>query len=393
VISVEDAISLILDNISVLKVSQKKVSDTLGFVVSQDVISPINVPSFRQSAMDGYAVCISENNNYYHLIGEIATGKSADDFHLKPGEAVRIFTGAAVPESADGIGQQEIANIQNNQIYFSKTLKSGENIRSVGEQIRAGDIALIKNSIINPAAVGFLYMLGITEIAVYEKPSLAVIATGSELVKPGMQLTSGKIYESNSFMIHAALKQAGFDKIDLMTIADDYKTTVTTIQNALEKRDVVIITGGISVGDYDFVGRALQEIGVNEIFYKVKQKPGKPLFFGKWKGKYVFALPGNPAAALTSFYVYVLKSLDMMSGKQLSGLDIKLIPLATSFTKKGDRALFLKAAVENNIVNILEGQNSAMLKSFAFSNALAYIASEKNEISKGELIPVYLLPR
>ena len=146
------------------------------------------------------------------------------------------------------------------------------------------------------------------------------------------------------------------------------------------------------MGDYDFVGKALQELGVKEVFYKVKQKPGKPLFFGKLNNKYVFALPGNPAAALTSFYVYVLKALDIMSGKLHAGLEIKQIPLATSYLKKGDRALFLKAFVEHNSVCILEGQSSAMLKSFAASNALAYISADRNEIGKGECIPVYMLP-
>jgi len=210
-------------------------------------------------------------------------------------------------------------------------------------------------------------------------------------VKPGKELLPGQIYESNSYMIAAALESFGYDDYVVQTVRDDYEQTRDLIKTAVSESELVILTGGISVGEYDFVGKALQEIGTKELFYKINQKPGKPIYMGKVKDTLIAALPGNPAAALTCFFIYVFPSLNQMFGKKFKGLKKSQFPLDISYNKKGNRAVFLKATVDKERVRILDAQSSAMLRTFAAANALAYIPAELSVIEAGELITVYHL--
>ncbi len=365
--------------------------ESLGFVLAEDVYSLINMPPFPQSAMDGYAINLLNNIDSYKLVGEVAAGDTNGNINLKPGEAIRIFTGAPVPESANVVVKQEICVKVENTVKIEGHIKLKDNIRPIGEQIKKGDLALKKGTKISPSGVGLLAALGITKVKVYKKPSICIIATGNELVKPGGKLLYGKIYESNSFMLQAAFLTYGYSNNHVKSIKDSFEETLLAIKEGLQQSDVLVLTGGISVGDYDFVGKALNEIGVKQIFYKVKQKPGKPLYFGTCSNKLIFALPGNPAASLTSFYTYVLPALDLMSGKENYGLAKKFIPIADNYSKKGDRAQFLKAYVKNNKVRVLEGQSSAMLHTYALSNAIVYLSSGVNEVKKGEQVETYLL--
>ncbi len=390
-ISVEEAIQNVLKKCNYLSPENIPVQDSLNRVIASDVLSLINMPPFPQSAMDGYAVYYVQGVDHYKVVGEIAAGDSDEGINLSSGECVRIFTGAMVPNTANVVIKQEDVNRIDNSIDVLTPAHLGTNIRAKGEQIEKGDVALETGTIISPAAIGFLLGLGITHIDVINQPKIAIIATGNELVTPGEKLPSGKIYESNSFMLSAALKQYGYTRQFMLTIGDTYEATKTAIQGAFEQSDVLIVSGGISVGDYDFVGKALLEMGVTQEFYKVKQKPGKPLFFGTLNDKKVFALPGNPAAAMTSFYIYVLRGLDLMAGRTKSRLTKSEIPLAESYVKKGDRAQFLKARIKDGQAHILDAQSSAMLKSFAISNGLVYIPASVNEIKAGNCVTTYLI--
>ena len=192
-------------------------------------------------------------------------------------------------------------------------------------------------------------------------------------------------------MLSSALTQVGYSNHEVLSVKDTYEETKEIIKESLKKSDVVILSGGISVGDYDFVGKALIELGVKELFYKVKQKPGKPLFFGKLNNKYVFALPGNPAASLTSFYIYVNRALNRMTGL-IDKEVITVSHLAEEYVKKGTRAQFLKAHVSNeNVATILDGQSSAMLYSFAVANAIIYIPLDIDVVKKGAEVKTYLI--
>ncbi len=390
-ITVEEALSLVdktifpsnkKETLSVLK--------SLNYVLFEDVFSPINMPPFRQSAMDGYAVCIHDKNEYT-VIDEV---KAGDGHHpvLKAGEAVRIFTGSAIPDTSNAVVIQEKVLVDGNKITVENAIPINDNIRPLGEQVKKGETALKKGVKLNPAAIGFLTSLGITKVNVYKKPSIAIIVTGNELVEAGNPLSYGKIYESNSGMLLNAINNLGFKDITLHKVEDDYSKTLSQLDTLITNNDMVVITGGISVGDYDFVGKALLELDVNQIFYKVKQKPGKPLFFGKKDDTIIFALPGNPAAALSCSYIYVNTALQKMSGNLNYSLVKTKARSTLSYTKKGDRAQFLKAIYQNNKVTILEGQSSAMLQTFALANALVYVPADVYNINIDDEIEVICLP-
>lgn len=387
-ISVEKAIQFVLSQRPVLKKSIVKIQDSLGLILAKDIYTSISLPSFRQSAMDGYAICGIHNT--YTLTTEIQAGKSSD-IKMKDGEAIRIFTGAAVPTTATAVIMQEKVIADNKSITISDDVIEGKNIRPIGEQIQEGQLIFKKGEMITPGSIGLLASMGISEIEVYTKPSISLSSTGNELKPLNEKLEYGEIYESNSYTLIAAAKEKGFDINSKSVLKDTYEETKSGIEKLLIANDVILISGGISVGDYDFVGKALIDLGVEEIFYKVKQKPGKPLFFGKKGDKFVFALPGNPAAALTCFYVYVLPLLRKIKGEENGMLESFSIPISHDFIKKGNRATFLKSKIENGQVTLLDGQASSMIYSYSQSNALVFLPEEIIELKKGDSVLAYKL--
>ncbi|WP_303317929.1 gephyrin-like molybdotransferase Glp [Flavivirga abyssicola] len=390
-ITIHEAINAVKNNITPLfKEETKPLERCGGYHLSKDIVSPVNMPPFRQSAMDGYALYL-HNDLSYNLVDEVKAG----DHHqpvLKPGEAVRIFTGAPVPETANAVMMQEKVVVDGSKITVESDVLEGHNIRPMGEQVKTGELALKKETKLTPAAIGYLTSLGITEAQVFQKPSIALITTGNELVEAGAPLTYGKIYESNSKMLLNALYNLKFYDVTIHKIEDHYIQTKNKLEAVINNNDLVIATGGISVGDYDFVGKALKELQVKEVFYKVKQKPGKPLFFGKKEDTAIFALPGNPAAALSCFYAYVYIALQKMMNKGTVELPRVKAKSISKFDKKGDRPQFLKAIYNNDHVEILEGQNSSMLQTFALSNALVFVPEDVSRININDELEVILLP-
>jgi len=390
-ISVEQALAIVQDSIEPTTEFEKiPLSKANSYVLSKDVISEINMPPFRQSAMDGYALSLHDALRY-QLIGEVKAGDNVRPV-LKAGEAIRIFTGSPVPDTANAVIMQERVQTNTNTIAIDETVSANANIRPQGEQVSKGEIALKKGTLFNSAAIGYLTSLGITEVEVYKKPSVAVLVTGNELAEAGSDLQYGQIYESNSLMLTTALVDSGFTNVSQYKVADSYQATLDMLKNLISKHDAILVAGGISVGDYDFVGKALAALEVNELFYKVKQKPGKPLFFGKKENTILFALPGNPAAALTCYYIYVQEALQKLSGNRNFSVTRVRAKSESAFKKKGGRAQFLKARYKNNNVAILEGQNSSMLHTFATANALVYISEENNAIDLNDEVEVILLP-
>ncbi|MCP4977382.1 MAG: molybdopterin molybdotransferase MoeA [Maribacter sp.] len=390
-IPVEEAINIINKNTTPLERKNRiNILNALGYSLYEDVISPIDMPPFNQSAMDGYALSL-HNDVTYTVIDEVIAGDSHNPV-LKAGEAVRIFTGAPLPKSANAVVMQENVAVDKKKIILEKPVSFEENIRPLGEQVKKGEVALTKGTVLTPAAIGYLTSLGITEISVYKKPSIAIVVTGNELVEAGPTLPYGKIYESNSGMLLSALISLGHTDVTIHKVKDEYALIFSILEKTIAHHDIVIITGGISVGDYDFVGKVLQELTVEQIFYKVKQKPGKPLFFGKKKNTIVFGLPGNPAAVLSCFYIYIYPALQRISGDVGFSLPRTTAKSVSNFTKKGDKTQFLKAILKNGEATILEGQSSAMLQTFALANAMVYLHEEQNVISIGDSIEVISLP-
>ncbi|XOV69269.1 MAG: gephyrin-like molybdotransferase Glp [Fluviicola sp.] len=389
-ISVNEALQRILKSNSALKAVDIQLSEALGYVLAEDVRPPIDMPPFDNSAMDGYAIHEWESNEYT-VVAEIQAGMNATEVVLLPGEAVRIFTGAMVPASATTVVKQEITFREGKTVKITDDFKSGGNIRKKAEQIQSGAIALKKGTKLNAAAIGFLGMLGIVEVKVHRKPVIKLLITGNELVAAENELQPGQIYESNAITIISALRELGFDA-SAVRVSDDLKATTKIVGELLQACDVLLTSGGISVGDYDFVGKAMEENGVQTSFYKVKQKPGKPLLYGYNDTCHVFALPGNPASALTCTYIYVYPALQKMLGSSSTSLEMRKLPMLNSYSKRSGLTHFLKGRVDDNGVSSLEHQSSSMLNSFATSNCLIVVPEEVEQLGPGELVSIYILP-
>lgn len=387
-IQVNEALTIVAGNSTKMSTQKMPVSKALGYVLAETVYSPISMPPFRQSAMDGYAFNFSERQQY-DVISSSQAGDHSN-IKLKDNEAIRIFTGAYVPDDADTVVMQEHVMANENSILIATMPEKFANVRAKGEQIAREGIVFEANILITPAAIGFLACLGITEITVYKKPKVAILVTGNELTEPGKKLKKGKIYESNSVMLQAALQTIGIKKTKVYKVKDNLKATKKALKKILAKFDVVLISGGISVGDYDFVKEALLENGVEELFYKINQKPGKPMFFGSKNETLVFALPGNPASSLTNFYIYVYPAIKNRMGFSDIHLPKLVRKLNAGITNSSGKTLFLKALYDETHVTVLDGQSSAMLNTFATANCLLIVPDDVETLKKDQFVT--LLP-
>ena len=369
-ISIENALQKITQQQVKLRKKEVSLENSIGYWLADIIRAPFDLPAFDNSAMDGYAV--SGLQGTYEIIGEVAAGDTGNKT-LVEGKAMRIFTGGKVPENTSAVVMQEKTEVDGNTLKVLMELKANQNVRPKGGELSNGQEVFQKGQYITAATVGLIGSLGFDQVSVFKKPSIRLISTGNELVAPGKPLSSGQIYESNSYAIVSALKKHDFECAEKQQIKDDYNQIKEGIADYLAKSDVLLLSGGISVGDYDYVKEALEENGVEEVFYKIAQKPGKPLYFGRKGHKFVFALPGNPASSLTCFYTYVLPLLQQMSGANSAGLLRIKAPLTHSFELKGDRPAFLKARLEASEVSILDGQSSSMIHSMALANALVLL--------------------
>jgi molybdopterin molybdotransferase len=248
-----------------------------------------------------------------------------------------------------------------------------------------------KYEYLSPGAVGFLAALGISSVSVFRKPSISIIITGNELQQPGEELLFGQVYESNSFMLKAALQQLHFNDTSILYADDNPEHLTSTLKSALDSSDIVLLCGGISVGDYDFVLQSTLDCGVEKLFHKVKQRPGKPLYFGKKENKMVFGLPGNPSSVLTCFYEYVIEALSGMTHKP-SPVQMIQASLANDFKKAPGLTHFLKGFREDGLVTALNAQESYRLSSYAKANCLIRMEENETEYPKDSVVEVHLLP-
>jgi molybdopterin molybdotransferase len=391
--TVEQAKQILFDHIYPNNEIEIAISDALNHVLADDIFSSIDLPSFNQSAMDGFAVCTGNNLTLkaFEIIGEIKAGDDST-VQLKPGQGMRIFTGAKVPETADTIIIQEHVTFANNKIETAESYHLNNHIRQKGTQIKTGALALKKGTILSPGAIGFIAMLGLNKVKVLAQPSVSIIVTGNEIISPGEKLEGTKVFEANSFAIAAALNQMNIHQINCSRAIDVAVELENSVANAINSSDIIILTVGISVGKYDLVYETLQKFGIEVLFYKVLQKPGKPILAGKIGNKLVFALPGNPASALVCFYEYVYPSIRKMIGMEHFELKIIKAKSVNEINKKEGRALFIRSKMIDEGVMELDGQGSDMLKAFAESDSFIYLAHDKNKIAKGEEVEVHLLP-
>ena len=385
-ISVAEAKKIITENKLVLAAIPLPLRDALQMRLAEDIYSVADVPAFPQSSMDGYAFAYKDYQSKNKLLvnGQMQAGAKTP-FSITTGQAVRIFTGAPLPDGADTVIMQEKTSIHNNELIIAdEELQPGNSVRAKGSAIKAGDLALPKNSLLSPGAIGFLAGMGIDHVMVSAHPSVSIIITGDELQQPGNALSYGEVYESNSFALKAILQQLQITHIKIFSAADDLEELKIVLNKALDATDLVLLTGGVSVGDYDFVVAAAEACGIQQLFHKIKQRPGKPLYFGRTDNKRIFGLPGNPSSVLTCFYEYVLPSLQI-------DLPVLHVPLAKSFQKSAGLTHFLKGWYNNKTVMPLDAQESYRMSSFAVANCLIKVNEETTVCNEGELAEIHLL--
>lgn len=392
-ISVNEAKDIVRKNTGPLTPVTVPLRRATGLTLAEDVYAEIDIPAFNQSSMDGYALSF---NDYFpgsllEIAGEVPAGMQKSFTDLT-GKAVRIFTGAPVPEGADTVVMQEKVTVQDKGILIIDTLlKKGDNVRSKGAEIQSGALALPAGSLLSPAAIGFLAGTGIAQAKVFPRPKVAMIVTGKELQQPGQPLLPGQVYESNSLTIQSALSQLHITDVNIILVDDDLPELQKVLENALKHADLVLLTGGISVGEYDFVLKATELCEVEKLFHRIKQRPGMPLYFGKKEKTLVFGLPGNPSSVLTCFYEYVIPALQEMTFYK-DIIKIHKMPLILPYSKKPGLTHFLKGICKENTVAPLDAQESFRLSSFAKANCLICLAEESEEFKKGDLVEVHILP-
>ena len=364
-----------------------------GMALAADIYSTIDIPAFNQSSVDGYAFSFEgwQQNPLLKIDGEMAAGDASTNT-LLPQHAIRIFTGAAVPDGADSIVMQEKISVENGMLQIDdKNLKPGANLRPKGSEIEAGEMALEKGTILSPAAIGYLAGFGIDKVLVFPKPAISIIVTGKELQQPGLPLAHGQVYESNSYTLSAALQQLGITTVKIYRADDDLQILTAILQDALLQSDVVLLTGGISVGDYDFVLQAATNCGITKRFHRLKQRPGKPMYFGNKNNQLVFGLPGNPSSVLTCFYEYVIPALQQISCTK-KGMETLVVPLGKSVSKPAGLTCFLKGMFDGKTAIALGAQESYRLSSFAKANCLIMIDEAIETLFEGDLVEIHLLP-
>lgn len=390
-VTVEEARELIRASCRPLSPIRCDLETACGHTLAEDICAPLDIPNYPQSGMDGYAFSFDswQTGSPLEVIGEIAAGdKNAPN--IPPGKAVRIFTGAPVPAGTNTVVMQEKTRREGDQLFIqSSEIKKGDNVRATGSEIATGALAIPAGSPLTPAAIGFLAGMGITELSIYPSPRIALLITGNELQNPGYPLGYGQVYESNSPALKAALAGFGLTINKQYRIKDDLDKLKESLADALENHDLILITGGISVGDYDYTLSAAQACEVEQVFHKIRQKPGKPLYIGKKHEKIIMALPGNPASVLTCFYEYGTEVLSLLMKKELRP-EVKKVPVAGSYSKAPGLTVFLKGWFNGEQVELLPAQESYKLSSFALANCLAVLPEESTGIKEGEFVEIHL---
>lgn len=389
-ITVDEAQRIIRESLSSLAPARRSLLEAARCVLAEDVYATLDIPAFAQSSMDGYAFRFADKESPLAVIGEMAAG-TTKTFTVGEGQATRIFTGAPLPAGADTVVMQEKVSERDGFVHIDDAaLKQGSNVRPCGSEIMKGQLALAKGALLTPAAIGFLAGLGRIDALVTPLPSVTIIVTGKELAAPGKPLLAGQVYESNSFLLRVALQRININNPTVLKADDDLESLKTLLNQALTQSDLVLLTGGVSVGDYDFVVEATKLCGVTQCFHKVKQRPGKPLYFGTKEGKAVFGLPGNPSSVLSCFYNYVLLAIETLSGNKCS-LQTTTAVLAKSVAKPAGLTQFLKGKLEHGKALPLGAQESFQLSSFAQANCLIRLEEGRVGYSEGERVDLLLL--
>lgn len=406
--SVDEARERILTNVAPLPLVRVPTSEARGLVLGEDVIAEVAVPPFATSAMDGYAVRADDTRNASDqtpvmllIVGEAKAGHPATAA-VEPGTAVRIMTGGMVPVGADAVIRFEDTDEVTHHrqpiapgtvIGIRRALVAGQNIRAVGEDIRAGDTVLERGTVVRPAEIGVLATLNQTHVSVHRRPVVAILATGDEIVEPGEAAGPGQIWNSNSAMIASMVEAAG-GQAHILGIARDSAADLRAKLRMECDADLLITTGGVSVGDYDLVKQVLRAEGEID-FWQVRMKPGKPLAFGHLDGTPLLGLPGNPVAAAVAFEQFARPAIRRMLGRRDVLRPVIQAKTAERIDNGGGRRQYLRVRVEaeaDGFVATLAGfQGSSTLTSLARANGLLIVPETVPVVEPGEVLSVQML--
>ncbi|MBY5945960.1 molybdopterin molybdotransferase MoeA [Photobacterium rosenbergii] len=393
---VETALTQILDQVEPLKdVTSVALSEGMGLVLAEDICSPINVPPFANSAMDGYALRIEDlgNTDTLRMAGKSFAGIPYDGV-CQPGECIRIMTGAQMPEGANTVIMQEETEVDGDNIRFTAKVSHGENVRPIGDDVHQGDVVVAKGNRITAREMPLLASLGIATLPVYRRPVVAFFSTGDELRPVGEPLEAGQIYDSNRYGIRALLEKFGCDVMDLGIIPDSPEKLREAFDKATTA-DVLVTSGGVSVGEADYTKDILDEQG--EIgFWKIAMKPGKPFAFGTIKNTWFCGLPGNPVSAMVTLYQLVQPMLAKLSGHSQYQAPQRLTAKATTvFKKRPGRADYQRGIYQINSEGQVEvattgNQGSGAFSSMHQANCFVVLEQERGRVMPGEDVTIEL---
>ena len=388
---IEDAMTHILQHVSVTTdIEEVSLSDLSGRVLAKTIKADINVPGYDNSAMDGFAVntdSVQTVETTLAISQHIPAGKVGTK--LEAGTAARIFTGAPIPDGANAIILQENTEHDTKQVKILQLPEAGQNIRLCGHDIKQGDAILAKGHKILPQDIGLLASIGISKVNVYRPLRVAILNTGDELIAPGQRLNPGQIYESNSFTLDALLKNLGMQTQKLGIVKDDLAETQKALLKAAEESDCIISSGGVSVGDADFVKTAVENLGELSL-WKLAIKPGKPFSFGRVGKVPFFGLPGNPVAVFVTFLMLVKPYLLKMQGAQNFQPEKYQLPAGFEISEAGSRQEYIRVRLNRNQQNKQElipfsNQGSSVMTSTSWANGLAIIPIN-TRVKKGDLL-------
>jgi molybdopterin molybdotransferase len=368
------------------------IREALGRVLAQDIVPEINVPAHDNSAMDGYAVRFSDLDKPLREIGTALAGKPFSG-KLGPGECVRIMTGAVMPEGADTVVIQEVVKKEGERIVVPHGQKKAQNVRYAGEDLAKGKPVLHPGQLVRPAELGLIASLGIGEVNVKRRLRVAFFATGDELASIGAPLKEGEVYDSNRYTLHGMLTRLGVVIVDLGVVRDRPQDLENAFKKGSALADVVITTGGVSVGEADFVRELMAKLG-EVLFWKIAMRPGRPMAFGKIGNAFLFGLPGNPVAVMVTFYQFVRDALLFMSGREGGEVPLLKASAAENLRKMPGRTEYQRGILFRESgewkVRTTGQQGSGVLRSMSEANCFIVLEHVRGSVKAGEPVSVQL---
>lgn len=394
-ISIEEALKIVEEEAYILEGEEKDILNCLNKVLAEDIYSKDNLPPFDKSAMDGYAIKSEDTNLYkdgvsikFHIVDFIKAGEFSKK-ELLNGQAMKIMTGAPLPKGANAVIQIEKVKTDKENLYIYEKIQGGTNVIKLGEEIRIGDIALTKGTLIRPTEIGVLASLGWSKVKVYRDPKITILTTGDELVGINEKPKFGQIRNSNEYSLKAFIKSLGFEALSSSIVEDKKDVLKSKIEEALEKSDIVITSGGASVGDYDFVEEVLNEINADIKFKSVAIKPGKPISFATINKKLFFSLPGNPLSAMTTFEEFIKPACDKMLGKAITDNTFPII-LGDEFKAKKDRCKYIYVDIRKVDGKLyaykIGSQSSSKLMTMSKANGILIMPEGVSHKKAGEVL-------